>query len=606
MYISDAFGLSAADNWFVDAITQHIAICRDVVLERTIELRGLLPLLAAEEAHSESVLSELDTLQPLRASEGTTAGAAVPWSVFIGTDGPRPLQLLLEQPARLVRPNIDVFAELSTYRHGVLSSATENNGNLPGFLIERVFRNGTTVVLPEADQPFIPMRVRVEKLEALATRIEADPFPSPCPDPSTFPDQHLQMPDVGPSVNASIAASLRAICDHYREYVRLVCAADPASPRPMYTLADLLAREEPKNRDNGHYYIGGNATLGGAALNGRYFQVSQRMVALMTQQDSLGQRPKEVTSGSHPTYTSEGTPLFFKATKLGFEDSLGTTKEHAMYLLANKLFGRGIANTSLMTIARQTTVDVDHLSRRDHSELRDDVFTPDPDRFLNANVFDSDPSAFEKVKRMQRMHTRVLQVAEKMSGPTLEKVLSDQSVQLDPQSVSETVVLTILTTADDAKGDQFIVNRQTGAIVGIDNDHVLSNTLIPHEDQTNQYQVHFKNILLCCPDLLDAPVHPTVAEELLAVNMPQLLLEWLGELAQYEHRVDALHADGALPPADPPTAVVSSQMLARTMNLGFKLTLWRRACTSFGCACERSFTAVAHGLVRTGEWSIHP
>ena len=279
------------------------------------------------------------------------------------------------------------------------------------------------------------------------------------------------------------------------------------------------------------------------------------MAALLTQQDTLGQRPKDVTSGSHPTYSGhDGMPLFFKATAFGKEDSLGTTKEQAMYLLATKLFRRGIAKTSLITIARQTTIEPG-LSKFENQDLHDEVFRPDPERFLNPNVFDETPGASrEAVERMQRMHNRVLQVAEKVTGPMLEDALGDPS-QLDPQSLSETVVLTLLTTADDAKGDNFIVNR-SGEIIGIDNDHVFSDTLIPlpvpDDAPAQQYKVHFKNILLCSQTILDMPVHPNVTEQLLTSNTAQLLVEWLGELARYELRVEEMYADGAVPAIEMP------------------------------------------------------
>jgi hypothetical protein len=72
-------------------------------------------------------------------------------------------------------------------------------------------------------------------------------------------------------------------------------------------------------------------------------------------------------------------------------------------------------------------------------------------------------------------YTRLLQVANKAEGSLLGDVLKDPDKGLDaidPASLSETVVFTILTTADDAKGDNFIVDRD-GVIIGIDNDHVL-------------------------------------------------------------------------------------------------------------------------------------
>jgi hypothetical protein len=495
-----------------------------------------------------SVLTELDVIQPLRMRVSDMADAKVQWSAFIGAGGPLPLDLLLEQPSRLVRPGVVV--DLSSHRHCVIDGDCGNGA--PGFSIAQLdAANGSATTLPEADQPFTPMRIRAEKLEALAAQIEHDNVGS---SGGGGGGGHGHS-----SLWQRVGAALRAICDHYRQYVRLVCDLDPAAPPPpTHTLLDLLVWEEQKHHEGRSYYIGGNATLGGAALNGRYFLVSQRMASLLAQQDTLGQRPTDTSEGTHPTYTCDGMPLFFKATALGHEGSLGTTKEHAMYVLADKLFGRGIARTSLLTIARHTTVDVAHMNKRENRDLHNDIFRPDPDRFLNPTVFDEDPTALEAVKRMQQMHTRVLQVAEKVTGPLLQEVLNDPAVAtLDSESVSETVVFTILTTADDAKGDNFIVDKETGRIIGIDNDHVLCDTLIPLAEDTKgqgqqrSYQVHFKNILLCYPKVLDALVHRNVIEKLMTTNPTRLLMEWLGELARHEHRVETLYRDGALPPVAP-------------------------------------------------------
>jgi hypothetical protein len=72
-------------------------------------------------------------------------------------------------------------------------------------------------------------------------------------------------------------------------------------------------------------------------------------------------------------------------------------------------------------------------------------------------------------------YTRLLQVANKSEGSLLGDVLADPErgmAAVDPASLSETIVFTILTTADDAKGDNFMVGAD-GVITGVDNDHVL-------------------------------------------------------------------------------------------------------------------------------------
>ena len=161
------------EEWFSERIEHHVAICRDSVLEQTIKLRKLLRTLAKDIAvrnysptdacngaatcasivNYHATLDALDTLQPLRPLSSAVAGAVVGWATFVSPDGPRPLEVLLEQPARLVR--LDVLGKLSANRHRCLQ----------GFLIERVGRDGLIALLPDAEQPFNPMRRRAEKLE---------------------------------------------------------------------------------------------------------------------------------------------------------------------------------------------------------------------------------------------------------------------------------------------------------------------------------------------------------------------------------------------------------------------------------------------------------
>lgn len=170
-----------------------------------------------------------------------------------------------------------------------------------------------------------------------------------------------------------------------------------------FSFADLLAPEDFRCDDRRvKYHIGGNATLGGASMGGRYFRVAQRMVGTLTRLDEIGQQPNELTSGSHPTYTDESMPLFFKATALDDEETLGTTKERAMFSLASLLFGRGVADTAVVTAARHTTVNIRE-SKRDHPLLKWEIFAPDPRKFQNPAAFDDNRTAYDRVKQQQRM-----------------------------------------------------------------------------------------------------------------------------------------------------------------------------------------------------------
>jgi hypothetical protein len=129
------------------------------------------------------------------------------------------------------------------------------------------------------------------------------------------------------------------------------------------------------------------------------------MVGTLTRLDEIGQQPTELTTGSHPTYTTDTMPLFFKSTEIDNEGSLGTTKERAMFLLSDLLFGRGVAESALLTVARHTTVNTNS-SKRDHPLLKWDIFKPDPAKFQNPASFDDSRDVYEVVCREQQMFPR--------------------------------------------------------------------------------------------------------------------------------------------------------------------------------------------------------
>ena len=128
--------------------------------------------------------------------------------------------------------------------------------------------DGTNV--PAGVEPFAPLRKRVVALERLAS------------------DATAAFAELG----QQLAMAIATICDNYRWFVRAVCNFDVARPPRSHTLADLLAVEAQKEYRGRHLYVGGNATLGGAGLGGRYFRVSQRMVGTLTRLDEIGQVPR--------------------------------------------------------------------------------------------------------------------------------------------------------------------------------------------------------------------------------------------------------------------------------------------------------------------------
>jgi len=74
-----------------------------------------------------------------------------------------------------------------------------------------------------------------------------------------------------------------------------------------------------------------------------------------------------------------------------------------MHSLASLLFGRGVAESAVLTIARHTTVNIRD-SKRDKPLLKRDVFSPDPIKFQNPETFDDNPAEYDVVKQQQWMY----------------------------------------------------------------------------------------------------------------------------------------------------------------------------------------------------------
>jgi hypothetical protein len=109
----------------------------------------------------------------------------------------RPLHLLLEQAARLVRSNGAL--ELMKYSH-VLDANADN------LAVARA--DGTP--MPDGVEPFAPLKKRVLALEAFAHDT------------------------LGDDAHESLRQSVVAICNHYRSFVKMVCDFNESNPPQAY------------------------------------------------------------------------------------------------------------------------------------------------------------------------------------------------------------------------------------------------------------------------------------------------------------------------------------------------------------------------------------
>lgn len=143
--------------------------------------------------------------------------------------------------------------------------------------------------------------------------------------------------------------------------------------------------------------------------------------------------------------------------------------------------------------------------------------------FLNAQ-----PELEAEIQAHRRWFSRVVQASAAIAGTPLDDVVTaEQWGALDPRSLSAAVVAQLLTTAADAKGDNVLVTA-AGAVIGVDNDHALG---LPYRRRANgSLRVTLRSLLLCCPHVLQSPVHAAVTASLAERPAAATLLSWLARM----------------------------------------------------------------------------
>ena len=111
--------------------------------------------------------------------------------------------------------------------------------------------------------------------------------------------------------------------------------------------------------------------------------------------------------------------------------------------------------------------------------------------------------------------------------------------QLDPQSLSRLLLLSLLINPEDGKPDNYMVVRHSAGyqIVSIDNDQAMVEPLEYEKNRwgfvTGNTRVKAKCILFCL-GAMQRPLAPEVVEEFCQLNNYELLADWLMELDRYD------------------------------------------------------------------------
>ncbi|EGD80667.1 hypothetical protein PTSG_01257 [Salpingoeca rosetta] len=142
--------------------------------------------------------------------------------------------------------------------------------------------------------------------------------------------------------------------------------------------------------------------------------------------------------------------------------------------------------------------------------------------------------------------TRVVQASREVRGRSLDDIVASEDWDaVNDLSLGRTFLLTLLLTADDAKGDNFMVTPN-GDIIGIDNDHVLG---APFKASGAGTRVVLRSLIFCCNPWMSRRMHPALVQHLRRISPTVVVSRWLAEIGHYNDRLRELERDGLLSPS---------------------------------------------------------
>jgi hypothetical protein len=134
-------------------------------------------------------------------------------------------------------------------------------------------------------------------------------------------------------------------------------------------------------------------------------------------------------------------------------------------------------------------------------------------------------------------------------GPTLHTVLKLRSAErdavlrhLDPHSISEAIILAMLTMPEDGKPDNYICEPLPNGsyrLVGIDNDRAFAPPFCSSKDK-DEAKLVVKCVLFCM-DHMHHTIHTDVRDALCAFDPLDLVQKWLSKLEDINSRNRALY-----------------------------------------------------------------
>jgi hypothetical protein len=134
-----------------------------------------------------------------------------------------------------------------------------------------------------------------------------------------------------------------------------------------------------------------------------------------------------------------------------------------------------------------------------------------------------------------KIHNQPYLVSHGVNGWILQDMMKqhpDQLNQLDPISTSQAIVIAMLINPEDGKPDNYFIQPSLDGgppfrIVAIDNDHSFGDTVAK---QGSKITVEVKSVLFCLDQMMH-PIHPTVRDKIIRMDVATVLMNWLRELS---------------------------------------------------------------------------
>ncbi|KAN0032289.1 hypothetical protein ACTFIV_006171 [Dictyostelium citrinum] len=147
-------------------------------------------------------------------------------------------------------------------------------------------------------------------------------------------------------------------------------------------------------------------------------------------------------------------------------------------------------------------------------------------------AFSLNPELESKMLKSLNETLVMVQASFVIQGQSLEdflnEVVDNTSLldKLDRESFSAHVIASFILYPTDYKPDNFIVEKDTYRIVGIDNNAALDSDELRKNLNKNAWYVDIKNILYTLP-LMDEPIHPNIRTRILKRDPYCLMYDWL-------------------------------------------------------------------------------